>query len=340
MNQPDLIAAFAAGLVSFISPCVLPLLPAYLSLLSGLTIKELSGQQKRAKLLVASLMFSAGFTLAFTLLGIIFSGGMSFAGAGASRLFGQIAGIIVIVLGFNIMFDFIRILNNDARLIQKFAGKGRGQVNSFLMGLAFAAGWSPCIGPILASILLMAARNANIGAAALLLVAYSAGFAIPFIASALFFERLSPLLSFLKKHGNGVRIASGLLLIAFGIVMLLGSVSRISAVAAQAGMALLSFDASSPFFSRLIGTLVWLFFAGLSFRVILNRHRKHLLEKTIAQGQIQSPSSQANVNGDSTRRSTFLWFFTVLFFVLAMLEIAGVISLLRIVGSWLTFTGI
>ncbi len=340
MTRPDLIAAFAAGLVSFISPCVLPLLPAYLSLLSGLTIKELSGQQKRAKLLTASLMFSAGFTLAFTLLGIIFSGGMSFAGAGASRLFGQIAGIIVIVLGFNIMFDFIRILNNDARLIQKFAGKGRGEVNSFLMGLAFAAGWSPCIGPILASILLMAARNANIAAAALLLVAYSAGFAIPFIASALFFERLSPLLGFLKKHGNGVRIVSGLLLVAFGIVMVLGSVSRISALAAQAGMTLLSFDASSPFFSRLIGAAVWLLFAALSFRVILNRRRTNLQEKAISPDQTQPASPQTTANAGSARRPTLPWLFSALFFVLAILEIAGAIGLVRIIGGWLTFTGI
>lgn len=340
MSQPDLIAAFAAGLVSFISPCVLPLLPAYLSLLSGLTIKELSGQQKRAKLLTASLMFSAGFTLAFTLLGIVFSGGMSFAGAGASRLFGQIAGIVVIVLGLNIMFDFIRILNNDARLIQKFAGKGRGQVNSFLMGLAFAAGWSPCIGPILASILLMAARNANIAAAALLLVVYSAGFAIPFIASALFFERLSPLLAFLKKHGNGVRIVSGLLLVAFGIVMVLGSISRISALAAHAGMSLLSFDASHAFFSRLIGLAVWLLFAMLSFRAILNSRRARTQEAAKAPDQTQSASSQAATVSGATPRPTLAWLFSALFFVLAVLEIAGVIGLVRIIGGWLTFTGI
>ena len=332
MNQPDLIAAFAAGLVSFISPCVLPLLPAYLSLLSGVTIKELSGQQKRAKLLAASLMFSAGFTLAFTLLGIIFSGGMSFAGAEASRLFGQIAGIIVIVLGLNIMFDFIRILNNDTRLIQKFAGKGRGQVNSFLMGLAFAAGWSPCIGPILASILLMAARNANIAAAALLLVAYSAGFAIPFIASALFFERLSPLLGFLKKHGNGVRIISGLLLVAFGIVMALGSVSRISALAAQAGAFLLSITASSPLLAHSIGVGIWLVFSFLTMKAI-RKHRK----KSFLTFRIPAEQKASMV---TVRPPVPLFVLSGLFLFLAVLEIAGMISLLRMVGGWLTFSGI
>ncbi len=319
MTQPDMLAAFAAGLVSFVSPCVLPLLPAYLSLLTGLTIKEISGQQKKAELLRTSLMFSAGFTLAFTVLGIVFAGGMSFVGGGTSRLFGEIAGVLVIVLGLNMLFDFIKILGNDARLIQKFAGKGRGQVNAFLMGLAFAAGWSPCIGPILASILLMAARNANVGAATLLLIAYSAGFAIPFIASAIFFEKLSPLLRFLKKHGNGVRIVSGVLLIGFGAAMLLGSVSKLSSLAAQAGAALLRLEAETPLVSRSIGAAIWLLFGFISLRPIRKSKR----------------SSEA---ANSKRHVAYL--ITVMFTILAALEVFGVVSLVKIIGSWLTFSGI
>jgi len=188
MNQPDFFAAFGAGLISFISPCVLPLLPAYLSLLSGLTVKQITENQKKSKLFIASLMFSLGFTLAFTAMGIIFSGGMGMIGGASSQTIGTISGVLIIILGCNIIFDFIKILQSDVRLIQKFSGKERGQVNAFLMGLAFAAGWSPCIGPILASILLMAAKKANMLSAALLLVAYSIGFAVPFVASALFFE--------------------------------------------------------------------------------------------------------------------------------------------------------
>ncbi len=334
MNQPDLFAALTAGLVSFISPCVLPLLPAYLSLLSGFTVKELAGRQQKAKLLGTSLMFSAGFTLAFTVLGIVFSGGMNFIGGGTSQLFGKIAGIIVIVLGLNLMFDFIRILNNDARLIQKFSGRGRGEVNAFLMGLAFAAGWSPCIGPILASILLMAARKANVGAVALLLIAYSAGFAIPFVASALFFERLSPLLNFLKRHGKGVRIASGILLIAFGIAMALGSVSRISAIAAQTGFALLDFEAASPLASHLIGAGIWILFAGLAlYRIV--RHRRALKADFVAEGaapQIETSRMQ--------KPPTTAYAFLAIFIVLAALELIGVMSLLHLVGGWLTFSGL
>ncbi len=319
MTQPGLLAAFSAGLVSFVSPCVLPLLPAYLSLLSGLTVKELSGQRKKSKLLSASLIFSAGFTLAFTILGVVFAGGMSFVGGEASRLFGEIAGAVVIVLGLNMLFDFIKILGNDARLIQKFAGKGRGQVNSFLMGLAFAAGWSPCIGPILASILLMAARNANVGGAVLLLIAYSAGFAIPFIASAIFFEKLSLLLRFLKKHGNSVRIVSGILLIGFGFAMILGSVSRISSLAAQAGGALLRLKTESPIVSRAIGAAVWLFFGFISLRPTLKNRSSN-----------QTPSA----------KTRFGYLLAGIFALLAALEIVGLASLVGSIGGWLTFSGI
>jgi cytochrome c-type biogenesis protein len=325
MNQPNIIAALTAGLVSFISPCVLPLLPAYLSFLSGFTVKELAGRQQRARLFAKSLMFSAGFTLAFTALGIVFSGGMNFIG-GTSQRFGIIAGIVVIVLGLNLIFDFIHILNSDTRLIQKFAGKARGKVNAFLLGLAFAAGWSPCIGPILASILLMAARNPNVGTAALLLVAYSAGFALPFIASALFFERLSPLLGLLKRHGEGVRVGSGVLLIAFGTAMILGSVSRISAIAAQMGAVLLDVEAASPLASRLIGVGIWLLFAWLSSRRIL------------------WPRKAAPGDGGATPRAQHspatACIFSATFIVLAVLELAGIISLFYLVGGWLTFSGL
>lgn len=336
MTQPGLLAALTAGLVSFISPCVLPLLPAYLSLLSGLTVKELSGQQKKAKLFGTSLMFSAGFTLAFTILGIVFAGGMSFVGGGASRLFSEIAGVVVVVLGLNMLFDFIRILGNDARLIQKFAGKGRGQVNAFLMGLAFAAGWSPCIGPILASILLMAARNANVGAAAILLIVYSAGFAIPFTASAIFFEKLSPLLRFLKKHGNSVRVVSGILLIGFGAAMIFGSVSKISAAAAQAGAAILRLTTDAPIVSRIIGAAVWLSLALLPARTVLQMRKSARIHEDANDRRFDNAAWKP----DASTKARASYLFAGIFVLLATLELVGAVSLLGMFGGWLTFSGI
>jgi len=330
MSPPSIAAAFVAGFVSFISPCVLPLLPAYLSFLSGLTVQELSAQKKRTRLLGISLMFTSGFTLVFTLMGIVFAGGMSFVGRNESKIFNVAAGFVIIFLGLNVLFDFIRVLGSDSRLIQRYAGKGRGQVNAFLMGLAFAAGWSPCIGPILASILMMAARNANIAYAALLLIAYSLGFGIPFIASALFFEKLSPLLRFFKNHGNSVRIISGILLIGFGVAMSLSSVSRISAVAAQLGSTLLNFTTSSPGLSKIIGAGIWSLLALLPIRTLLRtqkttRDQAHL--KDDEPGMLRSSIIIASL-------------FLGVFVVLAFLELRGKIKVLEIISHWLTFSGI
>ncbi|MCX7774808.1 MAG: cytochrome c biogenesis protein CcdA [Rectinemataceae bacterium] len=316
MSQPGILAAFAAGIVSFVSPCVLPLLPAYLSMLSGIGVKALGDRQSRGRLLGASLLFAAGFTLTFTALGVLFSGGMMFTGAGSSVWFGRIAGIVVILLGLNIMFDFIALLNADTRLIRTFTGtRGGGKLHAFLLGLAFAAGWSPCIGPILASILLMAARNGNLLSAGVLLVTYSAGFAVPFIASALFFERLSPLLAFLKRHGNQVRIASGILLIVFGMFMLAGSVSRLSSLAAQGGGMLLAFADQHPSLARAIGSLFWIILAFLGFI----RLRK-------ARG--------------TPNRPVFATVLTAAAMIALVLEASGMVSLVRTIGGWLTFSGI
>lgn len=369
MNQPGLLASFAAGLVSFISPCVLPLLPAYLSMLSGLAIKDLAaGRTERAvgsaagsaegspagspagtgdassgvlasrrRLVRASLAFSAGFTLTFTLLGILFSGGMAFAGAGFSQTFGKLAGIIVMLLGLNLIFDVISFLNSDVRLIQLFSGNRNAEglrawrrqgsmLNAFLMGLAFAAGWSPCIGPILASVLLMAARNADVGHAALLLAGYSAGFALPFILSALFFGRISPLLAVLKKHGNAVRIVSGMLLLLFGLVMLLGSVSRISAVAAQAGGRLISFRQTSPLAARLAGSAFWLALSIPALRALHRARKRAAAKETEADKKPRAPQVFLIMSG--------------LGLLLVILEAAGLFSILQAVGTWLTFSGI
>jgi cytochrome c-type biogenesis protein len=257
-------------------------------------------------------------------MGIVFAGGMSFVGRSESKILSIAAGVVIIFLGLNVLFDFIRVLGTDSRLIQRYAGKERGQVNAFLMGLAFAAGWSPCIGPILASILMMAARNANIAYAALLLVAYSVGFGIPFIASALFFEKLSPLLRFFKQHGNGVRIFSGILLIGFGVAMVLGSVSRISSSAAQLGITLLSITTTSPSLSKIIGIGIWFLLALVPLRALLRMH------KTAQDKGICSHRSNLIV------ASLFLGFFVVL----ACLELGQKIKVLEILGKWLTFSGI
>jgi len=319
MNAPGLLSAAAAGLLSFLSPCVLPLIPAYLSFISGATASELSARSSRAKVFVRSLAFSTGFTLAFTVLGIVFSGSAMFVGRGsASKYVGIAGGILVVILGLNLLFDFIKMLDTDARLIGRFSGKkARGTLSAVILGFAFAAGWSPCIGPILASILLFAGREGNIPKAAILLFSYSLGFALPFLATGLFFDRLKPLLSFFSKHGKAIRNVSGIVLILFGIAMAAGSLGSLSSLASKAGYGIEAFVGKNKEAARLIGAGIWAAI-GLAFVVPAAVREK----RGIAPGW-----GIAAIGGSLSA-------------ALAIAELLGGFSILSLVAGWLTFAGI
>lgn len=320
MNTPGLFSAALAGLLSFLSPCVLPLIPAYLSFISGSSVSALSKGEGKAKLFARSLAFSAGFTLAFTILGVVFSGSAMFVGGNkASQYIGVIGGIVVIILGTNMLLDFLGFLNADSRIIAKLSGtKTKGLTGSFLLGLAFAAGWSPCIGPILASILLMASREGSIGNAAFLLLSYSLGFALPFLASGLFFEKLKPLLAFLTKKGKAVRTISGIVLILFGLAMALGSLGSLSAWAARLGYMLEDFTLSSPGKAALLGAGFWLLIAVL----------------------IVLPVLQNAADKISPGKKRHLVLAALAPLVLAGLELLGYFSTLSLIARWLSFSGI
>ena len=231
MNAPGLFSAAIAGLLSFLSPCVIPLVPAYLSFISGATIQSLSSKEARGRVFARSLFFAAGFTLAFVAFGIAFSGSAMFIGqGGGKRAVGIAGGILVILFGLNMIFDFIKPLGRDTRLLGRFSGrKTAGNLGALALGLAFAAGWSPCIGPILSSILIYASRQENIPKAAGLMLAYSAGFALPLLAAGLFFDRVRPILAFFSRHGRIVRTVSGTILIFFGAAMATGSLAAVTA---------------------------------------------------------------------------------------------------------------
>ena len=324
MNLPGILSAVLAGLLSFISPCVLPLIPAYLSFISGASVVELGSGKARPRVFARSLAFSAGFTLAFTILGIAFSGGAMFVGRGQASLYIGIAGgILVILLGLNLIFDFIKFLNIDARFIAKFSGKKTGGIpGAILLGFAFAAGWSPCIGPILGSILLFAGREGTIPRAALLLLSYSLGLALPFLATGLFFDRLKPLLAFLAKRGKEVRIVSGLVLIIFGIAMAAGSLGSVSALAARAGYRLEAMAEASPGAAQTIGAVLWASIGSVFAALFVRAARR------------------ATKNGVRLAASSFVAAaLSFVGFALAVAEAAGAFSTLPLIAGWLTFTG-
>jgi cytochrome c-type biogenesis protein len=212
--------AFLAGLVSFVSPCVLPLVPAYLSLLTGSSLEELQGREGDAGLRALAVghatAFIIGFTLVFVTLGLTASALGAVLSANR-ELIAQAGGVIVVILGLQMM-GMLRIpfLMRDTRVhVQR---ERRTYWTSGLVGIAFAAGWSPCIGPILAGILAIASQQHNAQAAFLLLI-YSLGLAVPFFVTALAIGAVLPMLARIKRFLPAIEFASGLFMVAVGLVL-------------------------------------------------------------------------------------------------------------------------
>ena len=222
-------AALIAGLVSFLSPCVLPLVPPYLVYLTGATIEHLENEEtvsasKRA-VMVSALLFVVGFSTVFILLGASASLIGSLIRAWSAEL-SILAGIVIIVMGLHFLgLTRISLLMREGRLP---IPKPVGLWGAYIMGRAFAFGWTPCIGPILAAILSIAAAEATVAKGAGLLAVYSAGLGIPFLIAAFMVEQISSLFAQMKRHLATVEQAMGVLMIATGIGFLTGAVSSAS----------------------------------------------------------------------------------------------------------------
>ena len=229
INDVSIPAALIAGLVSFLSPCVLPLVPPYLIYLTGATIEHVENDEpesasKRA-VMTSAVMFVLGFSTVFVTLGASASliGGLIRAW---SEELSIVAGIVIIVMGLHFLgLTRISFLMREGRLP---IPKPVGLWGAYVMGLAFAFGWTPCIGPILAAILSVAAAKATLTKGAGLLAVYSAGLGIPFLVAALMIEQFSSLFSRMKGHLVNVERAMGVLMVATGIGFLTGAVSSVS----------------------------------------------------------------------------------------------------------------
>ena len=212
--------AFVAGFVSFSSPCCLPLIPGYLSYVSALPVAELGQAAARRVTLRAAVLFVAGFGTVFTLLGA----GATLAGSTLLRnqdLLVRWFGGFIIVLGLVTMGVLrIPLLQRERRL--DLARIPRGPAWAFPMGMAFAAGWAPCIGPVLATILTTAAVAGSVWWGAILLALYSAGLGVPFVLLALGFRRAEHSLAWLRRHGRKVEVLGGVLLVAVGALFVTG----------------------------------------------------------------------------------------------------------------------
>ncbi|MFD0673000.1 cytochrome c biogenesis CcdA family protein [Cohnella sp. GCM10027633] len=214
----DYAIALAAGLLSFLSPCILPLIPAYFSYMIGSSAADARAESKRSDALAKASFFVLGFSVVFVLLGISVSS--------ISRLFSdhldliqRIGGVLIVAFGIH-MTGLIRLrwLYKEKRLQMpaKFAGNGFAPL---LMGMAFAIGWTPCIGPVLSSILIYAGSLGTLDKGVLLLALYALGMGMPFLLSALLVDRLSRLLKRVNKYLPAIAVASGAIVILMGVLV-------------------------------------------------------------------------------------------------------------------------
>jgi cytochrome c-type biogenesis protein len=228
-NEVTSLAALAAGIVSFLSPCVLPLVPPYLVFLTGTSIERFADREpalqvKRATV-AAALLFVAGFSTVFVTLGASASLVGSLIRAYSGPL-ATIAGIVIIVMGLHFLGVFrIALLMQEKRAQ---VAKPVGLWGAYVIGLAFAFGWTPCIGPILAAILAVAASEQTVAKGAGLLAVYSLGLGIPFVIAAFAIEPFAAFLARFKRHLHRVEQAMGALLVLTGIAFLTGSLNQMS----------------------------------------------------------------------------------------------------------------
>ncbi len=224
----NILTAFLAGLLSFVSPCVLPLIPAYLSFLTGSSLEELKAQSdatSRARVMLHALAFVAGFTVVFMAIGLSASA-LGSVFVNYKDWIARIGGVVVIVMGLNMIGLFkIPALMMDKRVHVRSVN--RSLFASFLVGIGFAAGWSPCIGPILSLIILRASQE-QYATATLLLFVYSMGLAVPLLITAAAITQALSALNRVKRYLGAIEIGAGAFLVATGLVLITGSFGRVA----------------------------------------------------------------------------------------------------------------
>src|SRR5271169_5825425 len=227
-SLPLPLAAFVAGLISFLSPCVLPLVPGYVSLISGVGVEQLKLQEGQLfrKVMLNSAAFIIGFSIVFITLGAI-STEVGQVLALYKSLLARIAGAVIILFGIHLTGLFqIKWLLADTRLHHLKGGST--VVGAFVIGFAFAFGWTPCVGPILGAILGLAAGQDSLGKGILLLTVYSLGLAVPFLLTSLALERFLKFYSRFRTLMHGLEVASGGLLMVLGVLLVIGRFTLLS----------------------------------------------------------------------------------------------------------------
>ena len=235
MADVSIFAAFSAGIISFVSPCVLPLIPAYISFISGMSIDTLRNVGEKRKNVKTVAVSSAAFILGFSVVFILMGASATFIGnllLEKLAVLTKIAGVVIIILGLHFIGVFrIKFLNYEKRINVK--SSKLGIIGVFIAGMAFAFGWTPCIGPILAGILALAATKETVYEGVFLLAAYSLGLGIPFFITGIATNTFFNLFSRIKKYFKIVEIIGGIFLIIIGLMIMFDYFTIISAYLIQ-----------------------------------------------------------------------------------------------------------
>ncbi|MFP3091287.1 cytochrome c biogenesis CcdA family protein [Treponema sp. TIM-1] len=324
MVNLSILLAFVAGLFSFLSPCVLPLIPSWLCFLGGTVagppktaagrapedaatagVSEASAPKPR--FIPITVSFILGFSAVFVVLSILLSGTFLLIG-GLSRIITMAAGIVVIILGLNMIFNFLAFLNYEKRF--HLTQRPRGLVGGFLAGAAFGAGWTPCVGPILGSILLLAGQDGQMGRAALYLGAYSAGLGLPFLVAAVFFDHLRTFTARLRAHLTLIQRLSGALLILIGLFILLGRYQALNRLLIQSEYAFIDWVLQGGPWVRCAPALLFFLIAALPL---------------MARGLRRKPLSRG------------ILIFSGIFTVLCILQAAGFLDSAGLLAQWFSY---
>jgi cytochrome c-type biogenesis protein len=322
--------SFVAGLLSFLSPCVLPLIPAYLSLLGGASLAEMTATgAPRKTTILHTVFFIVGFSIVFIVLGLLFTSTFVLLG-GISQTINIVAGVVVIVLGLNFIFDFWKMLNFEKRF--RMERRPTNAVTSLLFGMAFGAGWSPCIGPILSSILFLAGSQGSLGRGLLLLVVYSAGLGLPFLLTGIFLPTALKGFARIKSHLGTIRIASGVFLVLIGVMIAVGRLQQFNVVLFSLAYRIEGWESEHPAAARVLFASI---FYALALLVAVFAIRRRQKDRRTA---IEPPVDGGSKPGVAAR--PVRWSFVVLFVIVGTLALVGAIDLSRALSVWFSYQGI
>jgi len=311
-----LAVSFFAGFLSFLTPCVLPLVPSYITFIGGTTFQEMnaSGYNKK-RLFIRALFFISGFTVVFVIAGIFLWGAFSLLGelsAAINTAVNIIAGSIIILLGLNIIFDFIPLLFREAKIALN--KRPENNIGALAAGMAFGAGWSPCIGPLLGGIITLTATSESVFGI-INLIAYSLGLGVPFLLLSLAFASLSSKLEKIKKYFPLLKTASGLFLILIGFFIVLGQLVAVNAIMTGLSFFIIETNKDTPWLFPFISAVMFLAIGAIPVvKYFIKIHKSG--NGSISPGLIGS-----------------IWF--VVFMALAVLQIFGLFPIFQWISEWL-----